>query len=311
MNKLLLGTTIAATVLAAQAALAIPVMNNSAETYKPGHGLASLGVSYGMQTGNRDDSGNFKAMPAKTGFTQLLVPLTLRLGLMDNLEGMIALPVNMNTTTPAAGSAQSSTGIGNVAVSLKYQLMHQAGIPATILSSGSTDAAYDGSMDLSLAVTTNTPTGKTIYDKLDAAKLGSDVTAWNKMDVGAALLTAKRWGAFKLTSNLGYYYSPEVDIEATKKVAFPGYLTYGLTGEYAVMDNAGFMLEIQGGNDLDSRKVAGVAVPQTQYYGLILNPGIQCQPMDNLNLSLTCQVPVAGRNSQDYVRPTLTASYIF
>ncbi|HBN09880.1 MAG TPA: hypothetical protein DD435_14955 [Cyanobacteria bacterium UBA8530] len=311
MNKLLLGTTIAATVLAAQAALAIPVINNSAETYKPGHGLASLGISYGMQTGNRDDAGNFKALPAKTGFTQLLAPLTLRLGLLDNLEGMIALPLTMNTATPAAGSAQSSTGIGNVAVSLKYQFLHQAGIPAAILANGSTDVAYGDSMDLSVALSAETPTGKTSYDKLDAAKLGTDITSWNKMDVGASLLTAKRWGAFKLTSNLGYYYSPEVDIEATKKVAYPGYIAYGLTGEYALMDNGGFMLEVLGANDLDSRKVAGVAVPQTQFYILTLNPGIQCKPTENLHLSLSCAVPVLGRNSQDFVRPTLTASYIF
>ncbi|HBN09882.1 MAG TPA: hypothetical protein DD435_14965 [Cyanobacteria bacterium UBA8530] len=307
----MLGTTIAATVLAAQAALAIPVVNYSAETYKPGHGLASLGIGYGMATGSRDDSGNFKALPNKTGYSKLALPLTLRLGLLDNLEGMIGIPLAMKTATPATGSAQSSTGIGNVAVSLKYQFLHQAGIPATILSSGSTDAAYGDSMDLSLALYVDAPTGKTSYDKPDPAKLGTDVTAYNRMDVGAELLTAKRWGAFKLTSNLGYYYTPETDYPTTKKVAVPGYLSYALSGEYAVMDNAGFMLELLGGNDLGSTKVAGVAVPQSQYYGIMLSPGVQYQPTENLNLALSCLVSVVGRNNQDSVIPTLTANYLF
>ncbi|HBN08399.1 MAG TPA: hypothetical protein DD435_07050 [Cyanobacteria bacterium UBA8530] len=269
-----------------------------------------------MQTGTRNDSGTFTALPDKTGFTQLIVPLTLRLGLIDNLEGMVGLPISMNTATPAAGSAQSSTGIGNLGLALKYQLMHEAGVPAPILSDGSSDPAYDGSMDLSLALSVNTPTGKTAFDKPDAARLGTDITAWDKMDVGATLLTAKTWGAFKLTTNLGYYYTPEVDgtvpvLNTTVKVNYSDYFAYGLTGEYAMMDNGGLILELMGRNDLDTLKLAGVAAPNSQSYGLYLNPGIQLRPMDNLDLSLTCAVPVAGRNSQDFIRPTLTASYIF
>jgi hypothetical protein len=54
-----------------------------------------------------------------------------------------------------------------------------------------------------------------------------------------------------------------------------------------------------------------VASPNSQAYALVLNPGVQLQPMENLNLALTCLVPVVGRNSQDFVRPTLTANYIF
>ncbi|HEY9765811.1 MAG TPA: transporter [Chroococcales cyanobacterium] len=275
------------------AAIASPLEVTPADTFAPLKGWISLTPGYSFALGLFTSSGETKSLSSGESYTRISLPIELRFGLIDRLEGNMLLPIQ-NSRFASGMATSNGTGLGDLSLALKYRLSDEP-----ILS-----AFCAGKF----------PTGKS------SAASEAAITGTGSTDLSIGLLMSREAGNIRFTGNLGYTMCLEgtrtIGVNPPDKRDYPDFLKYGLSGEYPFLDGFEASLEAVGIIGLTPLSHNGFAAAGSEPLQFALTPGLTWNPLANLEISAGYRYPLLGKaNDVDlepaYQGPILGARTLF
>lgn len=235
-------------------------------------------------------------------FLSLSLPVKFTYGLIKNVETYVIVPYvhnwawNVDPPGPGGERAANFGGLGDVTLTLKYQLVEE----------GDYKPAISG------LFTVGFPTGR--HNHLNPSLLGTD-----DLGLGAYVFTAgfnvSKWvKPFILYGNLWYSQATacKVKVEGSyERERRRDYLTLNLAVEYPIGGKGPWVLLFEYNSYYDMGPLLGGrgTTPPAARLGML--PGLEYVVSDKLALALGVAVDLAGKNTAIKYTPMLSFTYIF
>ncbi len=262
------------------AAIASPLEVIPADTFAPMKGWVSLTPGYSFALGLFSSSGETKGLSTGESYSRISLPIELRFGLIEGLEGGLLLPIQ-NSRFASGMATSNGTALGDVSLGLKYRLSEEP--PVAAFLSG------------------KFPTGKS------RAASEAELTGTGSTDLSIGLLGSREVGNVTLTGNLGYSMCLEgnrtIGSNPPDKRDYPDFLKYGLSGEYPFLDVFEASLEMVGLVGLTPLSHDGFAAEGSEPLQLALTPGLTWNPLDSLEISAGYRYPLLGKANDVDLEP--------
>ncbi len=241
---------------------------------------------------------NWRRVSAGGNYRSFAMDYKFTYGLMENLEVFVVLPYIHNwasSTNEAGPNGERSAnfgGIGDINLTLKYQLVPESEKVPTVTALFATDF----------------PTGH--YRHLNPRFLGTDEIGGGSYVFTAGFNFSKYLRPFMLYANL--WYSMATDYTNIDGRQHPrDFVTINLAGEYPFPFAPKWVALLEVVSTWDGGRLFGhkANVPPMALVSVI--PGIEYMATDKLSFCLGVQVDVAGKNSEAAVTPLFSLVYAF
>lgn len=243
-------------------------------------------------------TGNWRRTSAGGNYRSFAMEYKFTYGLLENMEMFVVVPYvhnwasSVNEPGPNGERSADFGGLGDINLTLKYQLVKESERIPTITALFATDF----------------PTGH--YRHLNPGRLGTDEIGGGAYVFTVGVNLSKYLRPFMLYANL--WYSMATDYTNDEGRVHPrDFVTVNLAAEYPFPFAPKWVALLEVVSTWDGGRLFGrkANVPPEALISVI--PGIEYIATDKLSFCLGVQVDVAGKNSEAAVTPIFSLVYAF
>lgn len=271
-----------------------PIITDTAVPIEKGKFAIQPTFALSLVTSSLDK--NWRRVSAGGDFGSFTQDYKITLGLWDNLEGFVVIPVQVNWVTnadepgPHGERAATQGGLGDLNLTLKYRFVEEGPKMPNITALFATDF----------------PTGR--FRNLNPSNLGVDAIGGGAYVFTAGLNMSKYLKPFIFYGNI--WYSMQTAYTDDERRVYPrDFVTVNLAAEYPLKGKWVALLELT--SFWDAGRLFGHRANTPPGALLSILPGIEYMATEKFSLALGVNVDLAGKNTDAAVTPILSMVYAF